>query len=41
LPVGFHIDGPVVIEDVSSTTVIPPEMNAEVDPYGNLILKVN
>lgn len=41
LSVGSHINGPVVIEDLSSTAIIPPDMNGEVDPYGNLIVNVN
>jgi N-methylhydantoinase A len=41
LPTGFRIKGPAVVEDISSTTVIPPEMQAEIDGYGNLIVSVN
>lgn len=41
LPAGFHISGPAIIEDPSSTAIIPPDMKGEVDPYGNLIIHVN
>ncbi|MEO2082811.1 MAG: hydantoinase/oxoprolinase family protein, partial [Desulfurobacteriaceae bacterium] len=38
---GNRIEGPAVIAEYSSTTVIPPESTATVDPYGNLIVEVN
>lgn len=38
---GNRIEGPAVIVEYSSTTVIPPESTATVDPYGNLIVEVN
>lgn len=33
------IDGPAIIEEWTSTTLIPPEQSASVDEYGNLIIK--
>lgn len=41
LPPGFRINGPAIVEDQSSTAVIPPEMAGEVDDYGNIIINVN
>ena len=35
---GMVIDGPALIEEVSSTAVIYPGMNVEVDRYGNLLI---
>jgi len=35
---GMAIDGPALIEEVSSTAVIYPGMSVEVDRYGNLII---
>ncbi|MFJ1260072.1 hydantoinase/oxoprolinase family protein [Cupriavidus sp. CuC1] len=37
---GLRIDGPAVIEEMSSTTVLGPTHHAEVDAYGNLIVTV-
>jgi len=36
LVAGNLIEGPAVVEQLDSTTVIPPSMVAEVDAYGNL-----
>ena len=41
LPVGEHIHGPAIMEDPSSTAIIPPDMKGEVDPFGHLIIHVN
>ncbi len=37
---GNVIEGPAVVVEYSSTTVIPPETYAEVDKYGNIIICV-
>jgi len=37
---GNRIDGPAVVTEYSSTTVIPPGTWATVDPWGNLVLEV-
>jgi len=34
------VDGPAIIEETNSTTVIPPEASAIVDKYGNVIIEV-
>jgi N-methylhydantoinase A len=40
LGAGASFEGPVVIEEMSSTTVIAPGQHARVDDYGNLIVTV-
>ncbi len=35
---GARIEGPAVIEEYGSTTLVPPEFDARVDGYGNIIL---
>lgn len=35
-----HIEGPCIVEQMDSTTVVPPNTWFEVDTYGNLILHV-
>jgi N-methylhydantoinase A len=40
LTVGARIEGPAVVEQLDTTTVIPPDTSAEVDAYGNLRLRV-
>jgi N-methylhydantoinase A len=35
---GMKICGPAIVEEVSSSTIIYPNMNAEMDDYGNLII---
>ncbi len=40
LPVGARIEGPAVVEEPESTTVLPPGTTAEVDPWANLIVSV-
>jgi N-methylhydantoinase A len=37
---GATIEGPAVIEEMSSTTVIAPGQSARVDDYGNLIINL-
>ena len=39
LEVGARLTGPVIVEQMDATTVIPAGWGAEVDAYGNLILK--
>lgn len=41
LPVATPIDGPAVIEEMSSTTVVLPHQQARADHYGNLIINLN
>ena len=38
---GDQIVGPAVIEEMSSTTVVPPGYRANVDAIGNLVLEQN
>lgn len=40
LPAGFTLRGPAVVEQVDSTTLIPPGMTAEVDKYLNIIIRL-
>lgn len=35
---GERYRGPIVVEELSCTTVVPPGFSAQVDPYGNLVL---
>jgi len=39
LGVGFQLDGPAVIEEFGSTTVVFPGQHLTVDPHGILIIK--
>jgi len=40
LPVGATFEGPAIIEQPDTTTVMPPGAQCRVDEYGNLIIKV-
>jgi N-methylhydantoinase A len=40
LPVGFHMEGPLIVEEAYATTVVPPEATLEVDPLGLLDIEV-
>jgi len=40
LPVNATFEGPAVIEQPDTTTVMPPRTQCRVDEYGNLIIKV-
>jgi len=40
LKAGFAVDGPAVIEETASTTIIFPGDQAEVDANGNILIKV-
>lgn len=39
LSTGFRSNGPVIIEEQSATTVVPPDWQAEVDAQGNILLR--
>ena len=39
LPPAFRLDGPAVVEEFGSTTVIFPSQKLEVDPHGILIVR--
>jgi N-methylhydantoinase A len=39
LPGGFQLDGPAVVEEFGSTTVVFPGQRLEVDPHGILIVR--
>jgi N-methylhydantoinase A len=41
LPAGARFDGPAVIEQPDTTTVMPPGSHCTVDKYGNLVIKVD
>jgi N-methylhydantoinase A len=38
LPAGFQVNGPAILEDASATAIIAPDMRAEVDDYGNILV---
>jgi 5-oxoprolinase (ATP-hydrolysing) len=38
LRAGQTIAGPAIIEQYDSTTVVPPSLTAEIDPYGNIVI---
>ena len=39
LPVGVRLAGPAVIDEMSATTLVPPESHVSVDRFGNLLLE--
>ena len=41
LPLGFHAEGPAVIEQYDSTTAIPPGMSFRIDEIGNIRIQIN
>lgn len=41
LSAGNHIQGPAIVEEYDSTTLIPPDFIAIVDPTGNMILSAS
>jgi N-methylhydantoinase A len=41
LPVDVPIQGPAIIEEMSSTTVVLPQQEARADQYGNLIINLH
>jgi len=40
LGMGFQLQGPAIIEDRGSTTVVPPGAEFSVDEYGNILIRV-
>jgi N-methylhydantoinase A len=38
LPAGWRLEGPVVIEEPSSTTIVPPGGDAALDEHGNIVI---
>jgi len=38
LPVGEYVGGPVIIEEMSSTTVVHPRQKAQLDKFGNILV---
>jgi N-methylhydantoinase A len=38
LSAGAEFDGPAIVEEKDSTTIVPPGWKAQVDPYGNLLI---
>jgi N-methylhydantoinase A len=41
LPAGAEITGPAILEQPDATTVIDPELAANVDRFGNVIVHAN
>jgi N-methylhydantoinase A len=41
LPAGARFDGPAIVEQMDSTVVVPPGWRAEVDGYGNIIMRLH
>ncbi len=41
LPRGATFDGPAIVEQPDTTTVLPPGTHCTVDDYGNLVIKVD
>ncbi|MDR6951301.1 N-methylhydantoinase A [Ancylobacter sp. 3268] len=40
LPCGFAFEGPAIVEQLDSTTVVPPGARAEVDRFLNIVIRV-
>jgi N-methylhydantoinase A len=40
LPAGVSFSGPAIVEQLDSTTVVPPGARAEVDRYLNIVIRV-
>ena len=40
LGAGARLDGPAVVEEETSTALVPPETRSEVDRFGNLVIEV-
>lgn len=38
---GHHLNGPAIVDQMDSTTVIPPDFSGKVDASGNIVLKPN
>ena len=41
LPIGFAAEGPAIVEQYDSTTIVPPGMSFRVDELGNLRIRTN
>jgi N-methylhydantoinase A len=41
MPIGADFEGPAIIEQPDTTTVIPPESTCTIDKYGNIIINVD
>jgi len=41
LAAGNRLEGPAIVEQMDSTTVIPPGLHARVDDYGNLVIELS
>jgi N-methylhydantoinase A len=41
MPIGTQYEGPLIIDEQSATTVVPPEYTVHVDPLGNVIIARN
>lgn len=41
IPAFSEIQGPAIVDQLDTTTVIPPNFTAKVDKYRNLILSLN
>jgi N-methylhydantoinase A/oxoprolinase/acetone carboxylase beta subunit len=41
LEAGMQFQGPAIVVEMSATTVIPPDYEARVDEYGNILLNLN
>ncbi len=39
LPAGYEATGPIIVEEQSATTVVPPDWSAHIDEQGNLLLR--
>ena len=39
LPAGGAFEGPAIVEEMDSTTVIHPDFRVETDRYGNLLTR--
>ena len=40
MPVGATFEGPAIVEQPDTTTVIPPKTHCKIDDYGNIVIKV-
>lgn len=40
LPADYRIDGPAIVEEAASTTVLPPGTSAALDKFGNIIIDI-
>ena len=39
LRAGHHLDGPAIVEQDDTTTLVPAGFRASVDPLGNLVIE--